>query len=127
MLQSGGVTALEPGPRALITFRAPPEAVRRQVFAGSITFTTSSTRVPNAVISVLGEVSPDIDITPEQVVLSGEGAVGESRIRIRTAEPSRIVRVTSKTSEGLRDMRTGNHDTGNSGRLRTGAHSQAIQ
>ena len=112
VLESGEVTALGPGPRVLITFRAPPEAIRRQVFASAITFTTSSKRVPTAVISVLGQVSPDIDITPDQVVLPGEGVVGESRIRIRTAEPSRIARVTRKTSEGLSEMGRGDHDSG---------------
>jgi hypothetical protein len=88
-----------------ITFHAPTTA-SRQTFSDSINVTTSSKRVPTVSIPVSGKVVPDIEISPEVVILPANGISGESRFTLLTAQPSRLVRITGKTSAGPKEIQT---------------------
>jgi len=86
-----------------ITFRA-PKMNHRQPFSEILQVNTSSQRVPEFGLPLRGLVVPDVEIVPDVLVLPSDTSRGESRVTLRTEEPSRIVRVSSETSAGIKEL-----------------------
>jgi hypothetical protein len=90
-------------PQLAVTFEA-PVVNRSTVFSGAIEVETSSERMPMVRIPVRASVRPNVEVTPEVVVLPAAVASGESRFKIRTLQPSKIVRATILTPDGFKRL-----------------------
>jgi len=73
-----------------VTIHAP--SVRfSQVFSTVLSVETSSKRVPVLIIPVSAVISPELEIAPDIIVLSGKATSGETRLTIRTFQASRVL------------------------------------
>ena len=84
-----------------VVFSAPPLR-RRELFSRPLTLPTLSTRVPRVEIALKAQVVPEVEITPDPLVLGPDPASGESRFSVRTRQPSRIVRAVGKSAHGAK-------------------------
>jgi len=84
----------------------PPNVNRSMVIAGTIDVQTSSERMPMIKIPVRASVRPNLEVSPEVVVFPNGIVTGESRFKISTLQPSKIVRVSIQTSAGLQELET---------------------
>jgi hypothetical protein len=82
-----------------VTYDAPSTYVS-QTFGGTVEVETSSAFMPLVKIPVSGTVAPDVEMTPQLIVLQKPRPSGECRITARTREPSRIIRLLALTSQG---------------------------
>jgi hypothetical protein len=89
----------------LVTFEAP--GVRfSQTFKQTIMVQTSSKRIPCLSIPVSAVIRPELEITPDMIVLQGQ-ASGESRFTIHTLQASRVVRaVVTRNNVGVEILPT---------------------
>jgi Protein of unknown function (DUF1573) len=91
-------TLSQPTWTATITFRAPPNATRREMLSEVVRFKTSSQRAPEACVYVVGRVSPDVEIIPDTIILPSLGLCPDAQMEltIRTDQPSRVTRLTAQ-------------------------------
>ena len=77
------------------------------MFGSTVEIETSSKQVPHARVPVSATVTPDVEITPEVIVLQKLGPPADSRVTIRTLEASRIIRLLLLTSQGYQTLTQG--------------------
>lgn len=92
-------------PKMFITFKAPSNNCS-QLLSGFVQADMSSKRVPHLVIPVSAQVIPELEITPDVIILPADAINQESRFTIRTVIPSRIVRVVAATDLGSHEIPT---------------------
>jgi len=95
-----------------ITFQA-SKCTSRETISDTINLTTSSKRVPVVSIPVSARIAPDIEISPEVVVLPASGLSGESRFTLLTTQRSRVTQVAVKTAEGSNEIEVLGAEEGN--------------
>lgn len=87
-----------------VVFSAPPLR-QRELFTRTLRLETSSQRVPQVEITLKAAVVPEVEITPAMLVLGPNDGAGESRITVRSRQPSRIVRALTQPVHGPETVR----------------------
>ncbi len=87
----------------MVKFEAPQNDAAA-VFGETILLRTTSPRVPQTRVSVSAAVVPTVEVRPTMLILRAGDPSGESRITIRTVEPSRIARLNVVTDQGSREV-----------------------
>jgi hypothetical protein len=96
---------------AVITFKAPTNVIHQETLSEIVRFKTSSERVPQASIYVVGNVIPDVEITPTMIIVPSSGLVkgGQNELIIHTSQLSRIEHLISKGLNTSLDIQTSNN------------------
>ncbi|HEY0551723.1 MAG TPA: DUF1573 domain-containing protein [Verrucomicrobiae bacterium] len=87
----------------MVRFEA-PQSDATTIFGETILLRTTSPRVPQARFSVSASVVPTVEVRPTMLILREGDPSGESRITIRTVEPSRIARLNVVTDQGSKEV-----------------------
>ena len=88
---------------AMIVFHS-PETTRSEYFSENIRISTSSKRMPIAEIPVCAKTVPENSVVPQMLVFPSTPITGESRLTITTRNPSKIVRLVSKTGNNTKEV-----------------------
>jgi Protein of unknown function (DUF1573) len=78
---------------AFVTFHV-PNLPRRQAFSEVMEFPTSSKREPTHKVYLIAQIQPDVEITPDMLILTEAESYKDLTFNIRTIEPSRVVSAT---------------------------------
>lgn len=86
-----------------VVFSAPPLR-QRELFTSPLRLQTLSQRVPQVEIALKAEVVPEVEITPDLLVLGPNDGSGESRFTVRTRRASRIIRALTQPPQGPKSV-----------------------
>lgn len=87
-----------------VVFSAPP-LMRHQDFSRSFDLVSSSKLVPKLTTNIKAGIKPEVEITPELLVISKNDAAEESHFLLQSGRPSRVVRIYSKSLTNAGDMK----------------------
>ena len=98
--------------QVIIEFHA-PTIPREQTLSDLLQFPTSSERVPVAKVYVRGKVVPDIEITPDLIIIVPSKAPENLEFSLRTLHPSHLVNITAKAPNNSNRLEFATDDTTN--------------
>lgn len=78
--------------QATVTFHA-PEVTHSETYSDILHVFTSSPRAPMVMLSLSGQVIPEVEVSPSVLVISSGKPGGVSRLTVRSSEPSRVIRL----------------------------------
>jgi hypothetical protein len=86
-----------------VVFAAPP-LMHHQDFSKSFDLATSSKLVPKITTNIKAEIKPEVEITPGLLVINQSDVTEESNFLLQSRQPSRVVRIYSKSLTNRGDM-----------------------
>lgn len=81
-----------------------PRTTRSEYFNQNIKITTLSKGIPVAEIPVFAKTVPDVEVIPQTIVFPTSSLIGESRLTVKTRDPSKIFRLVSKTGDNAKEI-----------------------